>query len=116
MFRYLLFTAILFSSKHVNAQESSALVEGMNTVLEMRERIENLQNEISTLQTWLDNAKSCGDTRRHYDGNNCVTIAEQDPEIESHGKKAMVAACTNTDQVPYFNLSRDSWECKTVTN
>ncbi len=98
----------------VFAQEFSSAGTQINTLRQIKEQIENLDTSIQTLQTYVDNVVACGDETppKHYNGTACVTINERDPNIETHGTKALSAgSCSASNEAQQFNGS--SWGCKT---
>ena len=96
--------------------ERTAKVEGGDALQQIRQQINNLITQISTFETILAAAAACGDDGKQYGNAGCVDLAERDPLVHNHGKRAVTSACTASNSAPYFSLASGAWTCKTLSN
>ncbi|MAF30699.1 MAG: hypothetical protein CMF60_00640 [Magnetococcales bacterium] len=109
-----LFTLSYLLVFSVQAQENIASNAYDNNLRDIKEQINDLQSVVDDLETYINEVITCGDKTppQHYDGTSCVTITERDPNIESHGKKALSgSSCTDSDKAQQYRSG--NWGCKT---
>lgn len=102
------------NSTPVLSQEFSSANTQINMLSQIKEQIANIDSNIQTLETYVNQVVACGDQSppKHFNGTSCVSINERDPHIATHGKKTLNASsCNASNQAQQFNGS--SWSCKT---
>jgi hypothetical protein len=110
-----LLTMLCLSFTTAQAQESVSANQQINSLREIQNQIDDLEVNIQSLETYVDDVIACGDMTpaQHFNGTTCVTIAERDPNIRAHGTQNLSAtSCSATDEAQQF--SGASWSCKTL--